>query len=287
MSMLLRSAIHAAKRVHSETRISLGNVSVSSLGISKIEQRLGSLQDLSVLVIGAGEMGQAVLKGLRYREDAARVHLISRTFERASQVAERWGAQAHPITHLKDLLLTADVVFATSGASVPILTREDMLPIMDARAGRPLHIVDVAVPRDVAAGVAQIPGVFLDNLDDLQQVIAENHQERQNAIPSARHIIDAELARFWADYQGLDAVPTIQQMRAQADHIRQQELQRIYNKLAGDDAEDLSQLFEEFSHRFMNKMLHQPTQSLRTRAGNGNAALYNSVARDLFGLKDA
>ena len=287
MSMLFRGAIHAAKRVHSETRISLGNVSVSSLGIRKVEQRLGSLGGLSVLVVGAGEMGQAVLKGLKHRGNTASVHVVSRTFERARQVAQRWGVQARPITHLKDLLLAADVVFTTSGAPFPILNYEDIQPIMEARGGRPLHIVDIAIPRDVAAQVGEIPGVLLDNLDDLQQVIAENHREREKAIPGARHIIDEELARFWADYQGLDAVPTIQQIRAQADHIRQQELQRIYNKLSDNGAEDLSQLFEEFSHRFMNKMLHQPTQSLRTRAGNGNAALFTSVARDLFGLEDA
>jgi glutamyl-tRNA reductase len=279
ISMLMRAAIHSAKRIHTETHINQGSVSVSSLGIRRAEQALGSLDGLFILVIGAGEMGQAVLKGLRHR--GLKSHLVSRTYETAQRAAQRWNAQAHE--HLQNLLTQADVIFTTSNAPAHTITPQ----IMPARDDRPLHIVDIAVPRNVSPQVAALPGVTVYNLDDLQQVVAENHQQRKNVIPQARHIIEEELAAFWEDYQGLAAVPTIQQMRAQADSIRQQELARIVNKLPHSDADELSGLLEEFSQRFMNKLLHHPTHSLRVRAGNGNAALFNAVARDLFGLEDA
>jgi glutamyl-tRNA reductase len=279
ISMLMRAAIHSAKRIHAETHINQGSVSVSSLGINRVEQALGSLDGLFILVIGAGQMGQAVLKGLHHRGVAS--HVVSRTYESAQRAAQRWNAQAHE--HLQNLLTQADVIFTTSNAPAHTLTPQ----MMPARDGRPLHIVDIAIPRDVSPQVAALPGVTVYNLDDLGQVIADNHQQRQNAIPQARHIIEEELTAFWEDYQGLAAVPTIQQMRAQADWIRQQELARIVNKLPNRDADELSSLLEEFSQRFMNKLLHHPTHSLRLRAGNGNAALFNAVARDLFGLEDA
>ena len=284
LSLLFRAAIHAAKRVHHETAINQGHVSVSSMGISRVEQVIGSLADQPILVIGAGEMGQAVIKGLDRRHINANVTLVSRTYETARQVAQEWRIHAQPITMLKDMLLQANVVFTTSSAPFPILTREDLAPIMAARQGRALYIVDVAVPRDVAAGVADLPGIHLYDLDHLQHVVEENWLDRQNALPQAHAIIEAELLKFWHEYQGRAVVPTIQQLREQVDHIRAMELERVFKRLPED--EDVRALFEEFSHRFMNKVLHQPTHNLKLKAQQGSGALFDAVTRDLFGLEE-
>lgn len=286
LSMLFRSAIHAAKRVQSETLINQGHVSVSSLGISRVEQVIGSLHEKTILVIGAGEMGQAVIKGLD-RRHLSNVTLVSRTYETACQVAETWGIQARPITYLKELLLQSDVVFTTSSAPFPILNRADIEPIMQTRPNRPLYLVDIALPRDVAADVSEISGVHIYDLDDLAHVVEDNWQEREKAIPLAEGIIDEELVKFWNGCEERSVDPTIRQLRAQAEMIRAAELERIINRLNDGDPEKTRLLLEEFSHRFMNKILHQPTQNLKVKARQGSGSLFSAVARDLFGLEDS
>lgn len=283
ISLLFRAAIHAAKRIQAETAINLGNVSVSSAGIRQVEQKRGSLADCSILIVGAGEMGGAVIKGLKGR-GLKNIRLLSRTLSTAERVAARWEIEAEPLSALKDLLLSADVLFMTSSAPAPILNAADLRPLMAARQNRPLSIVDIALPRDVARDVRELEGVQLLDLDDLQQVVEVNHQERQQAIPQAERIIEAELAHYARALGARSASPTIQQLREQADQLRQQELQRIQQKLAGGGGHDLSELLEEFSHRLINKMLHQPIHSLRSKAEQGNGAYLDSAARDLFGL---
>ena len=285
MSMLFRSAIHAAKRIQTETRIGYGNISVSSLGINKLEEMLGPLHNYTFLVVGAGEMGQAVIKGLVHRQ-ISDIRLVSRTFETARQVAETWQIQAYPLTDLKELLTTVDIVFTTSSAPYPILSFADIHPVMHARKGRDLYFVDIAVPRDVAPDVVGIEGVHLFDLDTLQEVIDSNYHEREQALPQAHSIIDEELSHFWKDYQSLAVVPTIQLIRKQVNQFREQELERIYHKLNGRGCEEIEQLFEEFSRRFMNKVLHQPTIQLRSRAGEQHDPHFASIARDLFGIDD-
>lgn len=286
LSLLFRAAIHAAKRIHTETNIDIGNVSVSSLGIAKIEAELGALDDKHILVIGAGEMGQAVIKGLD-RRHLANVQLVSRTFETAKQIAQAWGIKASPITQLKDLLSKVDIVFTTSSAPFPILSVEDIAPIMVERDGCDLYLVDIAVPRDVDAAVDKLPNVHVFNVDDLQQTVDHNLHEREQAIPHAYGIIESELTKFWENMESLSVVPTICQIREQADTIRQSELERIMGKLPQAERQEVAALFEEFSHRFMNKMLHHPTQNLRMSAANGNRSMMTMAARDLFGLEDA
>ncbi len=285
LSLLFRSAIHAAKRVHTETHIGAGQISVSSLAIKHLESVLGHLSEQPILVIGAGEMGQAVLKGLEGRA-LSNVTLVSRTYETARQMAKLWGVNACPITQLYDLLTSVRIVFTASNAPFYILSQEDLAPIMQAREQRDLYIVDIAMPRNVDPQVGQLAGVNLFDLDDLQKSVEKNKHERRKAVSLAQRILDEELTRFWAEYEGRTVAPTISQLRQQVEHIRQQELSRILNRLPDGQQQELRLLFEEFSHRFMNKVLHEPTRNLKTKAGQGNGALFNAVARDLFGLKD-
>jgi glutamyl-tRNA reductase len=262
LALLFRAAIHAAKRARTETHIANGSASVSSLGIARAEAVRGPLSDRDILVIGAGEMAQTIVKAL--------VH---------------WGVHARPVTALKEAMIAADVVFTTSSAPYTILAREDVEPVMAARPDHALCIIDIAVPRDVARDVAQIPGVCLHDIDDLQHVIEENLAEREANIPAVERIIEHELTLFWHEYRARSVVPTIRQLREHAEDLRQAELSWAYNRL--DPAnEHERQLFEQFSHRFMNKMLHHVTRNLRAKAGEDDGALFAAVARDLFGLEE-
>ena len=282
LSLLFRAAIYTARRAHTETSISVGGASVSSLGISRAESALGGLTQRSVIVLGAGEMGQMVVKTLVQRRVSG-ITLISRTYENARQVAEEWNVSARPITELKEALLEADVLFTTSNAPFVILDSADIAPIMQARDGRPLCIVDLAVPRDVGADVGKIPGVRLFDLDDLQQTVEIGLAERQKTIPQVEQIIEDELALFWKDAQGRAVAPTIRQIREQAERLRQAELARVAHRLEDEEAR---QLVDQFSHRLINKMLHQLTCNLKASAAQQDGAQLAAAARSLFGLDD-
>jgi glutamyl-tRNA reductase len=283
LSLLFRAAIHAAKRVHSETHINTGIASVSSLGIARAETEIGSLLPYQIIVLGAGEMGQMVIKTLVQR-NIKNITVISRTYDHARRVADQWEIQARPITDLKEALLQAQVLFTTSNAPFTILSCEDIVPIMRTRGGNPLCIIDLAVPRDVEPDVAHIDGVHLYDLDDLQQTIEASLAERQKLIPQVEHIIEQDLSVFWMDYQGRAVAPMIRQIREQAESIRQAELSHFDHKLADDETR---QLMDQFSHRLMNKLLHNLTRNLKAKAGEEDAALLRAMARDLFGLEDS
>jgi len=285
LSMLFRAAIHAAKRIHHETTLGKGQVSVSSLGINQIEQVVGDLSHCPILVIGAGEMGQAVIKGLDRRR-AQNVTLISRTYERAQQVAESWQVSVRPITDLKEALIQTQVVFTTSNAPFPILTTADLAPIMTLRQHSALYVVDIAVPRDVEPEASQIAGIHLYNLDRLEPVVQLNAHERQAAIPHAQSILEEELNKLWQAQAGQSIVPTIRQLRGHVDHIRQAELGRILSRVSAENDAQVRALLEEFSYRFMNKVLHHPTENLKVKASQGLGNLFTSMVRDLFELED-
>ena len=284
LSLLFRAAIHAAKRARTQTAIGKGAASVGSLAIARAEEVLGALSERTALVIGAGEMGQTIVKGLAQR-GAQRVTLVSRTLERARRLAAEWNITARPITALKEALLEADVIFTTAGAGHVILSREDIAPIMAARGSKSLCIVDIAIPRNVAPDVGDIEGVCLHDLDMLQHVVERNLAERQASVPTVEHLLEEELDAFWRDYRAREVVPTIRLLRERAEALRQAELARVFNRLPPESARE-RELFEQFSHRLMNKMLHHVTRSLRERAAQDDGELFAHVARDLFGLEE-
>lgn len=285
LSHLFRTAIHSAKRARSETAISHGGASLSSLGIRHAEQALGALHSRAVVVIGAGEMGETMVKALVQR-GVGNITIVSRTFDTARRLAAQWEVRARPITELGEALAGADVAFTTSSAPFTILTVADLAPIMARRPDRPLCLVDLAVPRDVAPDVTQVPGVCLYDLDDLQGAIDASREAREGQVPAVERIIEEELAAFWAEHQARAVAPTIRDLRARAEELRQAELSRIYSRLPDDDAQARA-LFDQFSHRFMNKLLHQLTHNLKSRATGEDGLLLAAVARDLFGLEDS
>ncbi|WP_119070620.1 glutamyl-tRNA reductase [Aggregatilinea lenta] len=283
LSLLFRSAIHAAKRARTETAISGGGASVSSLGIHRAEEALGSLVGRSIVVIGAGEMGQSIVKALVQR-GLTQITVVSRTYDTARRLAVHWDVRVRPITELGDAMQEADVVFTTSNAPFTILAAADIASVMAQRAGRTLCLVDLAVPRDVEQDAGDIPGVLLYDLDDLQQVIEQTLAERRSMVPHVERIIDEELVAFWHDHRARTVAPTIRQLRERAEALRQVELERLYNRLPDDERS--RDLIDQFSERFMNKLLHQLTHNLKVKATGDEGPMLAAIARDLFGLED-
>lgn len=282
LSGLFRAAIHAGKRVRTETRISVNPASVSSVAAGLAHQLLGDLTDRHVALIGAGEMGTVAVRALMQR-GVSEVTVVNRTYERAQVLADAWGGKAATFQHLPRILVNADVVIVATGAPHIILTTEMVEQAMIERANRPLFLIDIAVPRDIDPDVRQLSHVFLRDIDDLQSQVDDNVRERASEIPLVEQIMVEEVTQAVEWLMSLDVVSTITDLRSQIEEFRQRELERLFNKLDLDDRE--RDLIATMSHRLVNKILHNPTLHLKHEAVHGNGAEYASKVRQLFDLK--
>lgn len=281
LSGLFRAAIHAGKRARTETRISVNSASVSSVAAGLAQRLLGDLSGRQVALIGAGEMGATAVRALMQR-GVSDVTVVNRTYERAQTLAEMWGGKAATFQHLPGILVKSDVVIVATGAPHIILTKAIVEPAITKRDGRPLFLIDIAVPRDIDPEVTELPSVHLQDIDDLQSQVDDNVRERESEIPLVEAIVGEEIAQAVDWLRSLDVVSTITDLRVQMEALRQSELARLFNKLDLDDRE--RELIATMSHRLVNKILYKPTLHLKQEAAHGNGATYASTVRKLFDL---
>jgi glutamyl-tRNA reductase len=229
-------------------------------------------------------MGEETLRYL-IDEGARDIVVANRSVERAQGLAERVGGVPRPWSDLHPLLIEADLVVSTTGASQPIVTAEDFHRIHHARHQRPLFVLDLAVPRDFEPAIAEFLGVYLYSIDDLQQACAANRREREAEWPKAEAIVEAETARFMAEMHHRATGPTIRRLKAQADEVKEDELKRLWNKLGAVDERTQNEIARSFD-RLVNKLLHPPLESLREEADNGPPHGLLEALRRLFQLSD-
>jgi glutamyl-tRNA reductase len=228
---LFTSAFSVGKRVRSETRLGEGAVSVSYAAIALARKIFGDFKNLSVLILGAGEM--AKLTGVHLQaQHVKQLTIASRTYETATALARRLGGHAVPWSAIGEALGAADIIVTATGATEPILTKAGVEEAMRPRRSRPLFIIDIAVPRDVEAGVGRLDQVFLYDIDDLQTIVKENLSRRTTEIQRAEVIVREEVDRFGAWMLSRDVLPTVIALRQRFDAIRQAELKRLEPKLA-------------------------------------------------------
>lgn len=283
LSALFRAAIHAGKRVRTETAIGVNPASISSVAAALAGQLLGDLSERQVLLIGAGEMGAIAVRALQKR-GVARIVVANRTFKNAEQLAKAWDGQAITFQQLPEALSAADIIISSTGAPHTILNRELLEPAMSLRPNRPLFIIDIAVPRDIDPDVTEISHVYLRDIDDLQSQAQDNVHERESEIPHVEAIVEKEVAQFLNWLASLDVVSTITDLRRQIEAIRQRELERLFNRLDLDERE--REVVATMTHRLINKILHEPTLRLKEEAATGNGAIYTSTMRQLFLLDE-
>ncbi len=279
---LMQQAIHAGKRVRHETELSHGAMSISAVAAKYADQITGSLDNACVLIIGAGEMARTALASL-VRRGVGRVLIANRTLEKAQAMADQFAAQVVPLSDLPSILPEVDIVITAAAAPHALLNPADLVGVLPGRQDRPLLILDIAVPRNVAPGVEALPGVRLYNLDALQTDAETYRAERERAVPLAEAILAEEAATFAAWRATRTVVPVIQQLRAQAEQVRQAEMEALTRHLPG-LSEHERQLLEAYSQRLVNKLLHRPTLQLKAQSRAGKGDLYASVVDDLFGL---
>jgi glutamyl-tRNA reductase len=244
---------------------------------------VGDLHGRHHLIIGVGEMGQLALKALQAR-GATQIALVNRTPARAAALPAAHGLPVYGLDELETAVAQADVVIAAVSAPQPILTTDQLRPIMAQRPERHLLLIDLGLPRNIDPHVRQLPGVCLWDADELQTHLDEALAARQGEIPRVEAIITAESDAFIAALRQLEIHPVISDMRHKAEAIRQRELSRALRHLGDVDDDALHQL-ELFSRSLVNKLLHDPTLCLRHKAADDKAAAYAQAARDLFGLE--
>jgi len=283
LSALFRAAIHAGKRTRTETTISVNSVSISSVAANLAGQLLGDLAKQKVLLVGAGEMGAIAVRAL-IKRGVSDITVANRTYEKAMGLAHAWGGKATSFQQFPAVLAEADIVITSTSAPHTILRKELLAPAIATRPNRPLFIFDIAVPRDVDSDVTEISNVHLRNIDDLQSQANKNTQERQAEIPKVERIVEEEANQFLEWFSSLGATSTIGALRKRVEEVRQQELQRVFNRLDLNEREQ--NLVAMMSHRLVNKILHEPTLCLKKETANGNGAAYISTVRDLFALNE-
>ena len=284
LSALFRHAIQAGKRVHTETAISQRAASVSYAAVELAERQLGMLGDRRVLVVGAGKTGRLTAECLLGR-GVRSITVANRTYETAVSMADAWHGRATTLDRLEDALAEADIAISATNASGYLIGAAQVRHALAARPDRPLLLIDIAVPRDVDPDAAQIPGVQVYNLDDLNAMVEVNVQDRGQDRGVAETIVAEEAADFMAWFNGLAVTPAIVNLREHAESIRRQELERIIHRLDGLSNHDRA-MIELLTQRIVNHLLHEPTVRLKRYACNDNGSLYVQALDDLFALTD-
>jgi len=276
-------AFAVAKRVRTETGIANGAVSISSIAVQLAESIFGDLAGRRVLLVGAGEMGEAAAKALA--QDGSLLAVLNRSPERAEAVAEACGGQARPFDALTKELVLADVVITSTSSPHYVITPELMEGVIKARRHRPLFLIDIAVPRDVDPRVERMDNVFRYDVDDLRQVADQNIAVRRREAEAAETIVRAETEAFQRWLRTLDLTPTVVALRERVRGVIGQELQRTLPRLGTLDAKSLRSL-DAMCDAMTNKLLHRPlTELKRSHAEDDGSDLIAAVQR-LFDLEE-
>jgi glutamyl-tRNA reductase len=284
LGKLFNWSFGVGKRVRTETAIGEGAVSVSYAAVALARKIFDRLQGRHVLVVGAGEISTLAAQHLR-SQGVGSIVITSRTQAHAETLAAAVSGRAVPWEEMPAALAAADIVITATGSQRPIITRQHLESAAGGRRrSSPLFIIDIAVPRDVAADVSEIEQVFLYNVDDLQSIVDENMNRRSAEISHAEQIVADELMRFSSWHRSRGAVPTVVALRQKFDAIRRAELQRLDHKLGALPPEAKARV-DEVTRLIVEKLLLEPTEQLKALPDEETQAAYTEAVNRLFRLR--
>lgn len=283
LSRLFETALSVGGRVRAETRLGAGAASVPSAAVALARKIFGSLQGRSTVIVGAGEMGELTLQCL-LDEGVSGVVVANRTAQRAENLVARLGGEAATFERLPELLRTASIVACATAAPHHVISADMVARAFREGRKEPMLLLDIALPRDVEPGAGSIDGVFLYDVDDLQQVVDSTLAQRRGEIDRADAIIGHGVSEFMTWYRGRSVVPVIQALRGHAEQLRQAELERAL-RTAHLDPETAAAV-DVLTKQLLNKILHAPTTRLREAARDGREGEVAEAARYLFGLDE-
>jgi glutamyl-tRNA reductase len=281
----LHTAVRAGRRARTETGICRRPSSVSSEAVRLLAEVGGPLDGQAVLIVGTGKMGRLAGEVLRSHR-VRRLTVVSRTTQHAKALATSWGATALPWHELAGAIRAADAVICSTGAPHAVVSEELVRSAIGADGdGRRRVFMDIAVPRDVEAAVAALPGIELYDMDALQGRLDGNLELRRQEVPAVTRIIEEEVARFEEWRNAATLRPLLVQMRARSEAIRRREVDRAIRHL-GDVSPEVRAQIEALSESLVSKLLHEPTRRLRAASDPERARTLTRVTRELFGLDE-
>ncbi len=280
---LFQMAAEVSKRARTETEIGLGAVSIPFAAVELAKKIFGKLDGQRALVIGAGEMSELTARHL-VTNGVRSLRVISRTLERARELAERGGGEALPFEEGMARLHEAEVVISSTSASGHVLRRDAVAQAMQRRRNQPMFLIDIAVPRDIEPEAGGLYNVFLYNVDDLQKVVGDNIARREQEAVKAQAMVEEQIGAFHAWMSSLDVVPTIVSLRQQFEATMSAELERA--RLAGFSEEQQKRVFA-LLRSYTNKLLHGPVTRLKEASEAGDGLAHAHAVRYLFGLNQA
>jgi glutamyl-tRNA reductase len=283
MNRLFRDALAAGKRVRTETKVGSGSVSVSSVAVQLAQETLGDLSGRRVVVVGAGETGELTARELTER-GVRSVFVANRHYDRAIGLAQRFGGEAIRFDLLPAELEKADIVVSSTASPHHIVGRDELAAVMEKRAGRPLLFIDIAVPRDIDPAVAELEGVFLKDIDDLQRVVERRLSGREAEARRAEALLELDLDRFRRWLGTLDVVPTIAALHERGESVVRQVLAENHPRWESLGEADRARL-ELVANTIVKRLLQEPTLRLKARGDDGRTYAYVQALRELFGLE--
>jgi len=283
LNRLFREALATGKRVRTETAIDERHMSISSVAVDLARRTIGDLSSRHVLILGAGETSELTARAL-VDQGVRTMFVANRNRQRAIGLAQQFGGESVLLDDLPAELERADIVVAATASPHTIVHREELELVMAARGGRPLLVIDIAVPRDVDADCGELDGVTLFDIDDLQRTVARNRSVRAAEARRAEGVVEQEIKRF-ADWLGsLEVLPTLTALRARADTIARQVVAENANRWEAASERDRARA-EAMVSAALNKLLHEPTERMR----HGEVARTHArmqALRELFALED-
>ena len=270
LDRLFQQAFAAAKRARTDTRIGVNPVSVASTAVRLALDSFTRPDDATVLLVGAGETIELVARHLAQAK-VKRLLVANRTLAHAQDLASRHGGVALPLEELPHHLAEADIVFSATASRDPVIGRAQVEQALARRKHRPMLLMDLAVPRDIEPGVAELRDAFLYGIDDLERAVEDNRRSRREAAEAAEAIVDLQVSRFVEALEASHRVEPVKRLRAHGEHARDEVLEKARRQLASGD--DPGKVLEFLAHTLTNRLLHAPTVALRQAALEGDHAL--------------
>jgi glutamyl-tRNA reductase len=265
LNPLFQRAVAVAKQVMHDTPLNEGRLSIASVAVNYARRIFDGFEDKTVLCIGAGKMVRLVLRHFAQLKPG-RVLICNRSREKADALAAEFGGAAAAFDALQEQLVAADIVISSTGSARPIITRDQMQHVLKARRYRPLFLIDIAVPRDVEPQVGELEHVFLCNIDELQRVVSKTQSQRTEAISAAKTIVNHSVDDFIAWHRARKLGPLIDELYKRSHALAMEELSRTLNKLPNVGEQEREHL-EDLARRIVNKLLHEPVQTLHESSG--------------------
>jgi len=284
LDALLSRAFAVAKRVRTETAIAMSAVSIASVAVDLAKKIFGNLEGKSVYLVGAGKMCELAARHL-VAHGAKKIYVGNRTYERAAALAKKFNGEAIVFDQLYDTVDRADIVISSTGAPHTIFRKEHGEKFLSRRRNRPMFFIDIAVPRDVDPEMNKLDGIFVYDIDDLQQAVSSHVADRKKEAEKAEAIVNGEVDKFHARLQTLDVVPTIVSLQDHLETIRQAEIDRVRGRL-GSMTTDQELAVEALTRGIVNKIMHTPISTLKTAARDPESTTVIELVRHLFNLHD-